>query len=231
MLHLRGDGVTPAQLAEVAASLGIPTPVAGYCGHEVVIVGNLNEASLRDALSRPAVACMEWKDGAGAIAAPLAALERNDGLYLSLTTGSAFRLQPAHSFRQAVEIRYDLTLEVAESIELALHEAVANAVMHGNLNMAGMLKQDPQQLAAFCAVLEERLAIPALWHRRVHLWALPGATKVTFCVEDEGSGYRPSPPSADPDRKSGRGLPLITALAGRVWADRQGRRLTMEFRR
>lgn len=231
MLHLRGDGVTQGQLAEVAESLGIPTPVSGYCGHEVVILGDLDEGALRRSLCRPTIACLEWKDGPGAVAAPLAELERSDGIYLSLTTGSAFAVQPAQAFRQAVETRYDLAEETSEAVEIALNEGIANAVIHGNLDMGGVPRQTADEMDSFCSVLNERLADPIRGRRRVHVWVIPAPTKLTFRIEDEGAGYRPAPASSDPARTSGRGLVLIRSLARRTWLEREGRRLAMEFRR
>jgi serine/threonine-protein kinase RsbW len=90
-------------------------------------------------------------------------------------------------------------------IKLALLEAIANAIRHGN-------KQDPA--------------------KHVHIEARISPKKVEFLIEDEGPGFdrRGVPdPTADEnlEKCSGRGILLIESYMSRVWWDRGGRRLRM----
>ena len=90
-------------------------------------------------------------------------------------------------------------------IKLALLEAIANAINHGN-------KKDPA--------------------KHVHIEARISPKKIELLVEDEGPGFdrRGVPdPTADEnlEKCSGRGILLIESYMGRVWWDRGGRRLRM----
>jgi len=90
-------------------------------------------------------------------------------------------------------------------IKLALEEALANAIQHGN-------RLDPA--------------------KRVHIEARIAPKKVEFLIEDEGPGFDRGcvpDPTADEnlEKCSGRGILLIESYMSRVWWDRGGRRLRM----
>jgi serine/threonine-protein kinase RsbW len=90
-------------------------------------------------------------------------------------------------------------------IKLALDEAIANAIRHGN-------KQDPS--------------------KHVHIEARVSPKKVEFLIEDEGPGFDRGcvpDPTADEnlEKCSGRGILLIESYMDKVWWDRGGRRLRM----
>lgn len=230
VLRLRGDGVGAAELAAAADRLRLPAPSPAVAAWQVLVVGGLDQARLERGLDRPSVACIEWRDGVGDAAVSMTGLERCDGLYLSLTTATAYQLQPSTVFRNAAVRRFDLSASAGDALELAVHEAVANAVLHGNLGLQGMAKNDPGQLDEFAHAVEERLAVPALAARRVHVWAEPTGRGLAVTVADEGEGYcRSAPRDARADRKSGRGLDLIRALSTRAAVTHGGRWITMDF--
>lgn len=230
VLRMRGEGVAAADLAAAAARLCLPPPSAAVAAWQVMIVGSVDQGRLERALEPPTVACLEWHDGVGDVPVSMSAVERRDGLYLSLTTATAYRLQPAAVFRQAAARRFTLSAEVGDALELAVHEALANAVLHGNLGLDDMPKDDLDQLAAFWTAIEDRLGTPALAARRVHVWAEPTGRGLAVTVADEGAGYAAERPrQVDPERKSGRGLSIIRGLATRVVTSDGGRRITMEF--
>jgi serine/threonine-protein kinase RsbW len=90
-------------------------------------------------------------------------------------------------------------------IKLALDEAVANAIRHGN-------KLDPAK------------------HVRIEARVSP--KKVELLIEDEGIGFDrrgvPDPTSDENLEKcTGRGILLIESYMSKVWWDRGGRRLRM----
>ncbi len=92
------------------------------------------------------------------------------------------------------------------AVRLALEEAVANAVEHGN-------KRDASKSVAVCAEVEER--------------------RVFLAVRDEGPGFDASA-TPDPrldenlEKPTGRGLLLIGNFMSKVWRNDVGNEIFME---
>ncbi len=121
----------------------------------------------------------------------------------------------------------------AEAVEIALHEAVANAVQHGNLELDSRLRRTAAGQAAYARLLAQRLDDPWFGNRSIHIHASWQAGRLTVSVIDEGPGY--APPPAEPAMPaasacSGRGLMLIRGFADMVEVLADGRCLRMEFR-
>ena len=96
--------------------------------------------------------------------------------------------------------------ESLDAIELAMREALANAIIHGN-------QQDPNKNVAVRAYCQPDRGI-------------------LLVVDDEGSGYNPAkvpnPTGAQCLLQThGRGLFMMRRLMDRVRISRQGRRITM----
>jgi len=115
----------------------------------------------------------------------------------------------AHSIIQEVLqqlIQRDWASHDLFAVEMALEEAFANAIHHGNLD-------DPLKKVCYSCQLSENL--------------------VRIQIEDEGEGFDPSSVS-DPrepgnvERTCGRGVFLIHGFMSRVTYSECGRRITME---
>ncbi len=100
-------------------------------------------------------------------------------------------------------------------IKLALYEALANAVEHGNLEIdfhgKGEAMIDPRGLAE---LVRQRLEDPRLAARRVHVEAHYRTNEVEYRVRDEGRGFDPKTfdkhgALSDTEALHGRGLALI----------------------
>lgn len=150
-------------------------------------------------------------------------------LFASLSTATANAVHLAGRVMAAITARCSLTEAQRDDMELALHEAISNAVVHGNLQVAGMKGLNVDALDRFSHDLAERMADPAFAGRRVEVSCWLGADTLTVDVSDEGSGFEPAPRAGgDPDA-SGRGLDLITLLAQSVELLDHGRRIRMRF--
>ncbi len=115
------------------------------------------------------------------------------------TDASAFVLDAAAAL--------GLSDEVREAMLLVVGEAVANAAGHGN-------KYDPEKEVTVACSVEDG--------------------EVRLCVEDEGEGLPAGRLDGaalpdDPFQTSGRGLFIMTAVAGRVWTEAGGRRLCLAW--
>ena len=115
----------------------------------------------------------------------------------------------AHSFIQEVLrqlIQKSWNSRDLFAVEMALEEAFANAIHHGN-------HDDPQKKVFFSCQLSENL--------------------IRIQVEDEGAGYDPDSvlDPREPDnveRASGRGVFLIRGFMSRITFSECGRRIVME---
>jgi YesN/AraC family two-component response regulator len=117
---------------------------------------------------------------------------------------------------------------------VALHEALSNAIFHGNLEVSSELRE--QEEAAYYKLAEERRRQKPWADRRVFVTARLSRVEAVFVVRDEGPGFDPSalPNPTDPsnlEKVSGRGLLLIQTFMDRVEHNETGNQITMIKRR
>jgi CheY-like chemotaxis protein len=124
----------------------------------------------------------------------------------------------------------------AELIRLAvaLREAIANAIDHGNLELDSELRQDDEQI--YDQLAKERQNQSPYRDRRVRIEAGVSRSEAIFRVCDQGRGFDPSklPDPADAAnlcRIGGRGLLLIRTLMDEVSFNAKGNEITLVKRR
>jgi serine/threonine-protein kinase RsbW len=108
-----------------------------------------------------------------------------------------------------VRLRYKLPDEIFDKLWVVLHEAVTNAICHGN-------KLDPEKKVVLTVEAKD-------------------PSTLSFSVTDEGEGFDPSmiPDPTSPDRiaePNGRGVFLISKLSDKVIFTEGGRCVNMLFR-
>ena len=118
-------------------------------------------------------------------------------------------------------------------IGMALHEALLNAIQHGNLELNSDLRQDDEEV--FRKLGEERRRQMPYCDRRVHVRATLSRSEAVYVVEDEGPGFNPdtAPVATDPanlERIGGRGLMLIRTFMDEVEHNKKGNRITLRKR-
>ncbi|XAL98531.1 ATP-binding protein [Phycisphaeraceae bacterium D3-23] len=113
---------------------------------------------------------------------------------------------------------------------IAIEEALANALYHGNLEIGSELKQE--DFRAFYKLAQETRKLPAFRDRRVrlHLEVREGTAWVTVC--DDGEGFDPDtvPDPTLPenlDKSFGRGLLLMRAFFDEVVFSEKGNEVTL----
>jgi CheY-like chemotaxis protein len=117
---------------------------------------------------------------------------------------------------------------------VALHEALTNAIFHGNLELSSDLKESDEKL--YYHLAKERVAKAPYAERRVHVGARLTRDEAVFSVRDDGPGFDPStlPDPTDPSnlgRVSGRGLLLIQTFMDHVEHNEIGNEIRMVKRR
>ena len=119
-------------------------------------------------------------------------------------------------------------------IGMALREAVANAMEHGNLEASSELRESDERV--YHRLLAERRQQSPYRERRIHVTASESRTAVSYTIRDEGPGFNPGslPDPTDPanlERVSGRGLLLIHSFMDEVRHNATGNEITMCKRR
>jgi CheY-like chemotaxis protein len=115
-------------------------------------------------------------------------------------------------------------------ISVAVQEAIANAIYHGNLELDSELRQDDESV--FYNLAEERRHAAEYANRRVRVKAILSSSEVSVRIEDDGPGFNPAD-VRDPTeeinlgRIGGRGLLLIRTLMDEVSHNPKGNEITM----
>lgn len=115
-------------------------------------------------------------------------------------------------------------------IGMALREAIANAIYHGNLEVPSSLREGAGN--AYFELIEERRRTQPYGERRVRLTTRESRSEVTYVITDEGPGFDPSslPDPTDLlqlEKVSGRGLWLIRTFMDEVRHNERGNEITM----
>jgi CheY-like chemotaxis protein/anti-sigma regulatory factor (Ser/Thr protein kinase) len=113
---------------------------------------------------------------------------------------------------------------------VALHEALTNAILHGNLDLSSDLRETDEP--TYHRLSRERRAEGPYRDRRVYVRAVLTREEATFVVRDEGNGFDPGelPDPTDPanlGRVHGRGLLLIQTFMDHVEHNERGNEITM----
>jgi CheY-like chemotaxis protein/anti-sigma regulatory factor (Ser/Thr protein kinase) len=115
-------------------------------------------------------------------------------------------------------------------VGVALHEALTNAMLHGNLELSSEMRETDEK--QYYRLAAERRTQAPYGERRVFVKMAVSRQDAVFVVRDEGPGFDPAtlPDPTDPanlGRVSGRGLLLIQTFMDRVEHNRKGNEITM----
>ena len=122
-------------------------------------------------------------------------------------------------------------------IAMAIHEALANALEHGNLELDSSLKgdlftaEDP-----YTKLREARMADPRYAERLIEVRLALDTERFELEISDEGQGFDTSrltlpPPGSDLAPHFGRGLPLIQLVMDEVHFNEKGNQVRLVLRR
>jgi anti-sigma regulatory factor (Ser/Thr protein kinase) len=158
-------------------------------------------------------------------------LTLESSLRLSLSSRTALELPIGEIIADVLAGALGLADDLRRNIACVVHEAVLNAVLHGNLAMANEGRDPAAGGDDFPAAIAARLADPALVARRCEVRVRWRAAAILVRVTDHGAGFRAA---AVPDHTVlpwGRGIRVIRALATRCRWVRGGRSLLLRFAR
>jgi anti-sigma regulatory factor (Ser/Thr protein kinase) len=142
-------------------------------------------------------------------------------------------IEPAADFLCRKAILCGACLEAHGSkLLIALHEALSNAVVHGNLEISSELKERGD--SAFAEALAARAADPDFADRTVEVVADYDGTCCRWTLTDQGQGFdvdrvlsRTTPDDPEAMLASGRGILMMRAFLDDVRWEQQGRRVIL----
>ncbi len=150
---------------------------------------------------------------------------------LNLATITAFNGSLAQIAGTALEDRFWLPLERRMTIRTCLHEAIANAVIHGNLDV-GNPSDTPEGFDEYYLHITALVKHEPYCLRRVGIYAWYNRSQIKLSVTDQGFGFTDTSVltrAPNPTARYGRGLHIIGALADHVVIEKDKRTLTMMF--
>jgi len=227
---LCGDGISHEDLMSVARCFSTAAPAPAKASRDaVMLVADVDEERLARAFEHSKRGCFE-------------VFEKNhlpknistnditeSGLVFSFSSRTVYRLPVARHITKTLVAALELCEERKGTIELALHEALANAVIHGNLELGHIKKDTIESIDFLDTEIENRLSIDTFALRRVDILINWTPTSVQLSVYDGGSGF-----SLNQDKWDDmpwRGISLISSLASSIHVGESGQPLTMIFDR
>ncbi len=147
---------------------------------------------------------------------------------LSITTGSCYNLPISHIFTNALNQRFGLNGNRNIDITTCLHEAVNNAILHGNLEVKSDFRT-VSELYGYHDTLQQRISDNYHSSRLVNIGAWINNDRLEIAVSDEGKGFNLPKNIIHNNFSSGRGLLLIHTLSDKVLLGKDRRTLFMTF--
>jgi DNA-binding NarL/FixJ family response regulator len=140
-------------------------------------------------------------------------------------------IQPVVAYLQESITRMRLCDEAGcVQVGIALHEALLNALFHGNLEVSSELREMGESV--YLELAEQRRQQLPFRDRRIYVTARTSPCEAVYIVRDEGAGFDPAslPDSTDPaniGKVSGRGILLIRTFMDEVTYNGAGNQITM----
>ena len=150
-------------------------------------------------------------------------------LRLRLTSPTAYRWPVGEMVTDLLSHRVALAPDLRGSIAIAIHEAVLNAVIHGNLEIESPTERGFEAIEALRERIAARLRDPCLRDRKCEIRLRWTNAHVLAWITDEGPGFTPRQ-GRNPELPWGRGIQIIRALASRCRWRKGGRRLALAFK-
>jgi anti-sigma regulatory factor (Ser/Thr protein kinase) len=213
-----------ALFGDQARAPALMTGASGPSGSSWLFTDAVSEDTFSDALSLDIDGIVEL----GA-AERLPKLPDTSGIVIALTTRTAYGLQVARLCTLALVAKAGRSEDERMDMELAIHEAYSNGLIHGNLELGSELRGSLENYDRYALQLEERLADDAYGGKYILLTGKIEDGFVTVQITDQGLGYDVGGLSDNEERKHGRGLAMIEAACHGLAVSDNGRTITMTF--
>ena len=247
MYHITGDSVSKEQVTALAEKMNFKlwpsesapfmTTVPGqtFPKHLSVLADNITEEKLHLLFEMPIVNIIDancLQESIEDYYRHKKATNKGQSIGFILTCPVIYACDVAQIFTEALNKRLNFTPSRYGNIHLALHEALVNGLIHGNLQISSDLRQSAKDYVKYSQILKDRLTDPAYARKSISIWANWDAQKLEIKIRDEGAGYSISTTmekKPDTKAKSGRGLKMIASTADSCTIEDFGREITLSF--
>lgn len=194
---------------------------------DVIAVSAFDDAALSQAAPQGGQAWIE--DPTSNAGDHAIAVAEAGGLVVDLRAATAFNAPVA-----AIFCRWLRSLGVINAahdsagLELMIHEALSNAVIHGDFGLHDDWRRSAAAFRARSEAIKSALDDPTRADRRVTLGATWCDGSVEIIVADQGDGYDDDVADQGRDRPH-RGLGILANTAAEWWVEDGGRVLRMRF--
>jgi len=152
-------------------------------------------------------------------------------IVLNLSSRTAYGLANAERCSEMLSHRVSFPTERQPERLIAIHEAIANAVLHGNLQVDSVpLDEGILGLEKQYDDLEQKLSNPTLGDRRVEISASWSRPELTICITNEGPGYNATKRHHIPSNAPLKDMELIRSLTDHIEIEEKGRQLKLFLR-
>ncbi len=247
MLYLTGDKISKEKLLQIAKKCKLPvwpsvnTPFLHQADYRemppaiCVLTEDFTDTSLQTLFQMKIMALIDANASQKSIVDFIKRHRQHsftDGLGFLLTGPIIYRFDVAQIFASALKERFPFSDYRFDSIHLALHEALVNGLIHGNLHLTSGLRQSAKSYLSYGELLRKRLSTPAFARKAIDISAEWSDVKMKIVIRDEGMGYSLSeilkhPPTVQ--SKTGRGLRIIASAADSCTIDNYGREIALSF--
>lgn len=233
--RLYAEGVDAEALTKIAQAGGFQaTPIGSFPADRteknIALVSNGQAENLFPLLTKPYDGFIEYIEGENTVDEESMRVMHDAMLGFSLSTATAYQNDSAALVSEALLERGVLSPMRKSDVELALHEAISNAVVHGNLSVQSNMQGELAKFAQFAQELQNRMNSPDAL-KRVDIACTWDHEFLDVVIIDKGRGYDMSmlPKDIDPFAPAGRGLAIIRSLALSMTVSQGGRISTLRF--
>lgn len=248
-MYLTGDNIAKEKLLKLAARCQLPIwpsaqkPFLHQGNFEempkslCVVADKLTESRLEMLFQMPITVLIDAQATIKSIADFITQQKHytvSSGLSFLSTGPVVYQFDVAQIFAKTLQKRQGFSDFRFESIHLALHKALVNGLIHGNLRLSSKLKQNITEYNSYSDLVKERLNTPAYARKAISIAAQWDCNRMKITVRDEGMGYslgKNLKHSAGTRTVSGRGLRIIAGLADSCTIDNYGREISLSFLR
>ncbi len=223
-----GDACHRLSLSGVELVSGSEAKSLGSKADLILVNTRFDDQSLAHVLKPPCVGGFEIGPDNSTLATAFIPWIKQGGIALVISTATAFSCDLTRLLCQSMAARLQLTEDQLIDMEIAIQEAIANGLVHGNLGIDSSRRASLETFDEHCRLTEERLADPNYGQRRLFVFVSWDDECIEFTIKDEGVGYDTCMTDV---RYSGRGLKLITDLTESVSSTDNGRSITLRFSR
>lgn len=154
------------------------------------------------------------------------------GFYVLLSTAAAVAIEPDRALMEVLAQRLGLSRAQSDRIETALHEALLNALLYGNLELDSSQRQTVDGFNDYCKEVERRLSDPCFASRWVEIRASWSDKRVNINVACNGQAFDETKidKKCVPGQRHGWGIRIMREITDVMHYSEQGRNLSLSFK-